>query len=203
MAESGKPTRRRARRSTATSRALAEARQRNAEQLATQRAQEQRVWDALEVFFGASDEIAAAEQECQRRVGPHERAIAQLREQLEQTVAGALSVQARAALTIHEADRTVEQVGELLKLGEKAARRLIAAGRDAAAAENPEDRQEDGAGDADRPRATNADHLPEPHPRRAAAGGLPDVAGPDGRAGSGDERREQADDISAVVAATE
>lgn len=132
MAESATPARRRARRPTRISRQLAEARERNAAQLARQREQEKAVDEALAEFFGAGEQIAAAEADTQRKIEPHERAIAQLREQLEQTVGGAQAAQARAALTIHEADRTVEQVGELLGLGEKAARRLISAGRDAA-----------------------------------------------------------------------
>lgn len=133
MAEGTKPGSGRARRSTRVSRRLAEARRRNAEQLARQREQEQRVEDALTVFFDAGDRRVAAEEECQRRVEPHERAIARLREQRDVVVATLEATQARAALTIHEADRTVEQVAELLEMGEKAARRLIAAGREAAA----------------------------------------------------------------------
>ncbi|WNV83150.1 hypothetical protein [Umezawaea sp. Da 62-37] len=134
MVESTKPGRR-ARRSTKVSRRLEEARRRNAEQLAAQRDQERRVEDSLAVFFDAGDQLLAEEQECQRRIEPHERAIAKLREQFALVVAERETAQARAALAIHEADRTVEQVGELLGLGEKAARRLIAAGRDAAAQE--------------------------------------------------------------------
>src|SRR6266700_2910796 len=74
MAESDIPTRRRARRSTQASRKLAEARQRNAAQLAAQREQEQRVEGALDAFFGAGDQIAAAEDDCRRKIEPHERA---------------------------------------------------------------------------------------------------------------------------------
>jgi len=146
MAESATPARRQARRPTRISRELAEARKRNAAQLARQREQEKTVDEALAEFFGAGEQIAAAEADTQRKVEPHERAIAQLREQLGQTVGGAEIAQALAALTIYEADRTVEQVGELLGLGEKAARRLIAAGRDAAAADTDQaDDQDDAA----------------------------------------------------------
>lgn len=133
MAESTKPGRRRARRSTRVSRQLAEARKRNAEQLAKQRKQEETVEEALASFFDASDQIAAADDECQRRIEPHERAIAQLREQRDLLVADQEQARGLAALAIHEADRTVEQVGELLGLGEKPARRLITTGREATA----------------------------------------------------------------------
>jgi hypothetical protein len=199
MAESDIPTRRRVRRSTRASRELAEARQRNAAQLAAQREQEQRVDAALDAFFGAGDQIAAAQDDCQRKIEPHERAITQLREQLDQTVAGALSVQAQAALTIHEADRTVEQVGELLRLGEKAARRLIAAGRDAAAAEAPADQRDDGTDDADRGSTSSADHVSEPEPPGAADRRPRDGAWSAGPAGGGDERSE---DSGAAATAT-
>jgi len=144
MAESTKPGRR-ARRSTRVSRELEEARRRNAEQLAQQRDQERRVEDSLATFFDAGDQLVAAEQECRRRIEPHERAIAKLRGQLDLVVTEQETTQALAALAIHEADRTVEQVGELLRLGEKAARRLIAAGREAAAKDTTTDQTEDGA----------------------------------------------------------
>ncbi|MFI6029454.1 hypothetical protein [Amycolatopsis magusensis] len=137
MAETGKPVRRRARRSTEVSRRLQEARRRDAEQLKAQREKERRVEEGLDAYFTAADLIEAAEQECQRRIEPHERAIAELREQRDAVVAEQETAQGRAALAIHDADRTVEQVGELLELGEKSARRLIAAGRAATAAGEP------------------------------------------------------------------
>lgn len=131
MGDSTKPIRRRGRRSTRVSQRLEEARRRNAAQLAKQREQEKVVEAALAEFFDAGDRIAVAEEDCQRRVEPHERAIARLRQQRDELVAAQEEAQSLAALAIHEADRTVEQVGELLGLGEKAARRLIAAGREA------------------------------------------------------------------------
>lgn len=130
MAESARPGRRRARRSTRVSKQLAAARERNAEQLARQRQQEEDVEAALGEFFDAGDQIAAAEEECRKRVEPHERAIEQLRRQRDEQVATQEGAQGLAALAIHEADRTVEQVGELLGLGEKPTRRLIATGRE-------------------------------------------------------------------------
>jgi hypothetical protein len=144
MAESTKPGRRRARRSTEVSRALEAARKRNAEQLAKQRQQEETVLAALGTFFDAGDQIAAAEAECRRRVQPHEQAIAQLHEQRDKAVAAHGEAQGLAALEIHEADRTVEQVGELLGLGEKAARRLIATGREAKAKSESGGQEPDG-----------------------------------------------------------
>lgn len=133
MAESTRSGRSRVRRSTRVSRQLAEARRRNLEQLARQRAQEQRVEEALAEFFQAADRQAVAEEDCRRRIEPHERAIARARRQRDRLVAEQEEAQARAALAIHEADRTVEQVAELLELSVKDARRLIAAGREAAA----------------------------------------------------------------------
>jgi hypothetical protein len=138
MAESTRQGRRRARRSTRVSRELEAARKRNAEQLAAQRRQEEAVEAALAEFFVAGDEIAAADEDCRRRVEPHERAIAQLRQERDARVASQEQAQGLAALAIHEADRTVEQVGELLGLGEKPARRLIAAGREARAQQEPQ-----------------------------------------------------------------
>lgn len=147
MAESATPARRPARRPTKISRQLADARERNAAQLARQREQEKTVDKALAEFFGAGEQIATAKADAQRKIEAHERAIVQLREQLGHTVAGAEAAQARAALTIHEANRTVDQVGELLELGEKATRRLIAAGRDAVASASDQG-DEDGLGGA-------------------------------------------------------
>lgn len=132
MAESTRPGRRRGRRSTRVSQQLQEARQRNAAQLVQQRRQEEKVEEALAAFFGAGDRIAVVDEDCQRRVDPHQRAITQLRERRDEQVAELERAQGLAALAIHEADRTVRQVGELLGVGEKPARRLIAAGRKAA-----------------------------------------------------------------------
>lgn len=147
MAESATPSRSRVRRATRISQRLAAARERNAVQLARQREQETRVEAALAEFFGADEQIAAAQADTQRKIEPHERAIVQLREQLGETVSGAEAAQAQAALAIHESDRTVEQVGELLGLGEKAARRLIVAGRDAAERDDAPDEAEPAAAD--------------------------------------------------------
>jgi DNA-directed RNA polymerase specialized sigma24 family protein len=148
MAESATPSRRRARRSTRISQPLAEARERNAAQLAGVRQQEKAVDNALAAFFDAGEQIASAKADCQHKIEPHERAIAQLRERLRETLAGWEKAQARAALTIHEAGRTVEQVGELLGLGEKAARRLIAAGREVTSAEVDDQGDDAGRGGA-------------------------------------------------------
>ncbi|GAB3162204.1 hypothetical protein GCM10027258_80830 [Amycolatopsis stemonae] len=133
MTEPTKQTRRRGRRSTRVSQQLEAARKRNAEQLAKQRQQEEAVEAALAKFFDAGDQIAAADEDCQRKVEPHEQAIAQLRAQRDELLAAQEAEQGLAALAMHEADRTVEQVGELLGLGEKATRRLIATGREARA----------------------------------------------------------------------
>lgn len=125
------PGGRRARRSTRVSRDLAEARRRKAAQLATQREQEKAVDAALREFYLAGDRIDAAEADFLRRVEPHRRAVERLRERRDERVAAGKDAQSLAALAIKEADRSAAQVGELLGLGEKAARRLIAAGRDA------------------------------------------------------------------------
>ncbi|GAA2678830.1 MULTISPECIES: hypothetical protein [Actinosynnema] len=144
MAESTKSGRGRTRRSTRVSRQLELARQRNAAQLARQREQEQAVEQSLQVFFDAADQQVAAEEDCRQRIEPHERAIAQLREQRDRVLAQQERNQALAALAIHEADRTVEQVAELLGLGEKAARRLIAVGRAALAEDAAAEQAADG-----------------------------------------------------------
>lgn len=164
MAEAATPSRSRVRRPTRISQQLAAARERNATQLARQREQEQTVDAALAEFFGAGEQIAAAEVDTQRKIEPHERAIEQLRQQLGKTVSGAEAAQAQAALAIHDSDRTVEQVGELLGLGEKAARRLIAAGRAAQG-------ERDGAPDDEaEPAAADPGPAPDGAPDRAHLG---------------------------------
>lgn len=183
MAESTKPGRSRARRSTRVSRQLEGARRRFTEQLAKQREQERRVEEALAVFFDAGDRSVAAEEECQRRIEPHERAIAELRQQRDVVVAELEAAQARAALAIHEeGDRTVEQVAELLEMGEKAARRLIAAGRVAAAKATVADQEEEKDG------APGSNSVPdETNARRAEASGDdgPEAAQPAVPSGTG------------------
>lgn len=142
MAGSEAGSKRRARRSTVVSRRLAAARERYVEQLAQQRENERSVDSSLEVYFLADEKIAAAEQECDRRTAPHELAIARLQEQRDLVVEQHRAEQGRAALAAFEADRTVEQIATLFGVDEKAARRLIAVGRDgrkstAAASEPP------------------------------------------------------------------
>lgn len=134
MAEQTSPApRRRVRRSVKVSRGLNEARQRHLAQLAEQRDKEKRVDDALTAYYAAEQRIAEVKDEARRKIEPLERAIAQVHEREERLVAEQLAAQGLAALEIHETDLTVEQVGELIGLKEKAARRLIAVGREAAA----------------------------------------------------------------------
>ncbi|UUV32092.1 hypothetical protein NQK81_01205 [Amycolatopsis roodepoortensis] len=166
MTESTKTKRRRVRRSTKVSLKLEAARQRDAEQQAEQRAKDEAVQKALEVYFDADGEIDEAARECQRRAAPHERAITRLRKERDERVADQEAVQAMAALAMHEADRTIEQVGELLGKGEKAARALIAAGRKARAAlaqtgngAPPGDREEQDQRDETVPAATHTGSL--------------------------------------------
>jgi uncharacterized membrane protein YccC len=152
------PTQRKPRRSTRVSRALQQARERNSAQLAEQRRKEQRVNEALETYVDADEQIAAALAERDRKIAPHERAIAALREQFALDAATQEKVKGRAALAIHESDRTVEQVGELLEVGEKQARRLITLGRQATDHTQPGQRNPiSGNGDEPaRPPATGA-----------------------------------------------
>ncbi|MBQ0927555.1 hypothetical protein [Saccharopolyspora endophytica] len=126
---------RRPRRSTRISQRLERARQRNADQLAEQRWREQRVEDALREFIEAGEAIAAEDAACEAKVAALQRKIDALCAESRERVTGEHTRQAQAALAIHEAGRTVEQVGELLELrSEKEARRLITAGRTAAEA---------------------------------------------------------------------
>lgn len=136
MAEQG---RRRARRSTQTSRELEEARARNVAQLAEHQRKQQAIEQALEAYFATREHIAAVTEDCDRKVKPHENAIAALHERRDQQVATFEAEQAELALVMHEADRTVGQVGELLGISEKDARQLIAAGRAARADTGRED----------------------------------------------------------------
>ena len=127
------PRPKRARRSTRVSEALHAARKRNNEQLAQQRLREEQVDRALEEYFAAADMITAAERELTRKIKPYEDTIAKLRAAEAATRIEAEAIQAQAALTIHDAERTVSEVGELLGLSEKAARSLIADGKAVAA----------------------------------------------------------------------
>lgn len=129
MAEQ-KVRRGRARRSTEVSRRLEQARRRNTAQLAEQREWEKRVEGALEVYVSAEERIVESRGECLTRVAALEDEIARLRATADEEELRERAAQARAALTIHEAKRTVEQVAELLDVSVKEARRLIAAGRD-------------------------------------------------------------------------
>ncbi|WP_460959123.1 hypothetical protein [Parasphingorhabdus pacifica] len=133
MTESTTTRGKRPRRSTRISQRLERVRQRNADQLAEQRAREERVETALGEFVEAGDAIATEEHACEEKVATYQRKIDELRSETQQKVADQHARQAQAALAIHEAGRTVDQVAELLELrSEKEARRLIAAGREAA-----------------------------------------------------------------------
>lgn len=144
MTETKTTPKKRARRSTLASRKLEAARQRLANQLAEERDREERIRQALRSFMDAGQKIAATEEACEEKVAELERRIERLREKAQEKVAGAHTEQARAALAMHEAGRTVEQVAELLEVSQKEARRLIAAGRGASA-------KPDGASSARRP----------------------------------------------------
>ncbi|GGM67761.1 hypothetical protein GCM10012275_42960 [Longimycelium tulufanense] len=124
-------TGRRRRRAPKVVRQLERARERNARQLAEQRQREQRVEQALGAFIAAGEQIEAVEQRLQEKVREHETKVSRLREAAEQKVSGARVARARAALAIHEAGRTVEQVADLLEVSQREARRLIAVGRQA------------------------------------------------------------------------
>ncbi|TVT23389.1 hypothetical protein FNH05_33035 [Amycolatopsis rhizosphaerae] len=132
MAEAQTTPRKRARRSTATSRKLEAARERLANQLAEERQREERIKQALRDYMAAGEKIAVAENACEEKVAALTNRIERLREQAREKVAGAHAQQGRSALAMHEAGRTVEQVADLLAVSEKKARQLIAAGRDAA-----------------------------------------------------------------------
>lgn len=135
MTRAGQP-----RRSTRISQELQAARRRNAEQQAARKAQDKLVDDALKAFFTAGKEITKADTVCaekvaveerkmERKIEPQRRRIEDLRAQRRDRVAAQEATQARAAWTIHVADRTVEQVAGLLEVSQHEARRLIAAGR--------------------------------------------------------------------------
>ncbi|WP_406690333.1 hypothetical protein REH65_31180 [Saccharopolyspora sp. ID03-671] len=139
MAESTSTRSRRPRRSSRMSQRLERARQRNADQLAEQKQREQRVEDALREYIEAGEAIATEDAACEEKVAALQRKIDALRAESQERVTGEHTRQAQAALAIHEAGRTVEQVAELLELrSDKEARRLIAAGRaDAEASSGP------------------------------------------------------------------
>ncbi|HET6285775.1 MAG TPA: hypothetical protein VFG15_03360 [Amycolatopsis sp.] len=122
------------RRSTKVSQQLEEARQRYADQQAKQREQEQVVDAALAAYFDAAGRITAAETECRRRAVPHERAIERLRTTRNQVMAAEEEEQGLAALALSEAERTVEQISELLGQSRESTRRLIGVGREIRAA---------------------------------------------------------------------
>lgn len=149
MAEAETTSTKRARRSTEISRNLEQARQRLASQLAAERDREERLKEALRDFITARQKIAGAEERCEEKVAELQNRIRRLRELAREKIAGAHIEQARAALTMHEAGRTMEQVADLLALSQKETRRLIGAGRDAEAEKAPGtqvDRTTDGVG---------------------------------------------------------
>jgi hypothetical protein len=121
--------RRNARRSTRVSRQLAQARERNNRQLVEIRERELQIDTALRDYVAVTEQIEAADHSCQDRVDQLERRITQLRQERDTAVANVRATQAKAALTIHAAGRTVRQVAELLQLSEKTARQLIGRGR--------------------------------------------------------------------------
>jgi len=123
------------RRSTEASRRLEQARRRNTLQLAEQREREERVDGALLTYVGAGEKLDAAERECEEMVAEYERKIEQLYADMRVRVSGEQAEQACAALVIHEAGRTVQQVADLLEVSVKEARRLIAAGRESQASD--------------------------------------------------------------------
>lgn len=176
MAETSEHGKRRPRRSTQVSQQLARARQRNAAQLVEQRAQEQRVEEGLDAFMRAEAEVTAVEEDCEEKVTRLQRKIDALRGEAERKSAGARTRQARAALAIHRAGRTVPQVADLLSLSEKAARRLIAAGSEAEAEGDDDKPRADGAGESAAPKGADTSESASP--------------GEDGQAGqpSGEQR---------------
>ncbi len=133
-------TRPRGRRSTETSRRLERVRERNARQLAEQRDREKRVNEALRAYVVAGERITTAEEECAAKVAEYERRIDGVRSRTRERVTGHRAEQARAALTIHEGGRTVEQVAELLEMSRKDARRLIAEGREVGTTDGPSEK---------------------------------------------------------------
>ncbi|WP_017975777.1 hypothetical protein [Actinopolyspora halophila] len=188
----------RRRRSTRVSQQLARARQRNAEQLAEQRAREQRVETALRQFVEAGEAIATEQARCEDKVAVYQRKIDKLRADSEEKVVGEYTKQAQAALALHEGGgRTVEQVAELLELdSEKQARRLIASGREALSAGTDTDPPSD---HDERERAeprleTTADH-------EISANGAGERADPTEDAGQ--QHRAQADLVPAPTAHNE
>jgi hypothetical protein len=171
MAETNQAGIRRARRSTEASRRLARARARNAAQLAEHRDAEKRVDAALREYLATSEKIADAEQKLADKLAEQDRVRLRLAEQTERKVAAERHQQARAALTIHESGRTVEQVADLLEVSVKVARALIAAGREA----------DDTAQHADTADAeAEAARRPEPTRPLAQSAGAPSSATADG-----------------------
>jgi flagellar biosynthesis chaperone FliJ len=148
MADTNQAGTRRARRSTEASRRLARARERNLVQLADQRDAEKRVDAALREYVAAGEKIAEAEHILASKLAEQDLVRQRLTEQAEQKVAGQRDQQVRAALTIHESGRTIEQVADLLEVSVKAARALIAAGRQIDDPASQPDTADDAVGNA-------------------------------------------------------
>lgn len=132
MDDPDKVTGHRARRSTRVSSRLARARERNNRQLVRIRERELRVDRALADYVAAADLVTVAERACAVKVAELEQKIRQVRDDRDRRLADVRAAQARAALTIHDAGRTVFQVAELLELSEKVTRQLIKAARTSA-----------------------------------------------------------------------
>lgn len=150
---------RRLRRSTRVSQRRKQARQRFTEQLAEERDRKRRIERELDHYSSVVEKIADVETEANRRIAGYEQQIRQVQADVEAKTAGLRAEAAVAALRIHEAGRTVEQLAALLTLpSARDARALIRAGRMTAA-----DDSDAHAGLADQPKP-----------------GQPDTAGTDG-----------------------
>lgn len=121
--------RQRARRPTEAAARLDRLRRRNTDQLEAQREAERRIEVALNDYVDADVSISAIEQACEEKVRDLERQIEQARAAAQTEIEQIRARQAMAVWQINDAGRSVGQIGELLELPEKEARRLVRVGR--------------------------------------------------------------------------
>jgi hypothetical protein len=159
--------RRRARRPTEAAARLERLRKRNTEQLEAQREAERRIESALQAYVDADVSISAVERACEEKVNGLERQIEQARTAAQQEVEQIRAQQAVAVWKINDSGRTAEQIAELLEIPHKDVRRLLSAGRTAAAHQPTPEPAEDRSCDGTKP-PDQAQPQPPAHDSQAA-----------------------------------
>jgi DNA-directed RNA polymerase specialized sigma24 family protein len=122
---------------------------------------------ALQAYVDADVSISAVERACEEKVSGLERQIEQARTAAQQEVERIRAQQAAAVWKINDSGRTAEQIAELLEIPHKDVRRLLSAGRAAAAHQPTPEAAEDRSCDGTNP-PDQAQPQPPAHDSQAA-----------------------------------